>query len=152
MTLVGYIIMCSRQTWQVSQTKHLPASRPDWEREVWRRDGLKMGARTWLLHVCSLFQLDTSQQLRPSLSAEPQRHREMAQGVKLKSKLSRVGFCFMANYRWLLALIPSPSSPSLPLPSITPLLALSCLSLVEKGITNDRRRLPNLSSGKTFQS
>lgn len=53
------------QTWQVSQTKHLPASRPDWERSVEAAWWIEDGARTGLLHVCALFQLDILQQSRP---------------------------------------------------------------------------------------
>ncbi len=143
--------MCPRQTWQVGQIKHLPASRARMRQKCgggvmdWRQSQDRAAAGL------SALQLDASRQPQPSLSSGPRRHGEMARGVKLEPQLSRVGFCFMANYRWLLALIPS-SPLLLSLPSITPPPAPSCCSPVEKVLLMTEEGYPIYLRAKPFRA
>lgn len=88
----------------------------------------------------------------PFAESRSSRSREMVRGVKLEPWLSRVGFCFSANYCWLLALVPSPIPPSCSvfLPSsLYP--ALSCCSLLEKVLLMTEEGYPIYLQAKPFR-
>lgn len=152
MALVGFIIMCPRQSWQVSQTQSTPLPAGQTEIEVRRRcDGLKIEPGQGCCRSALCFSWTPCSRRSPSLSSEPRRHREMAQGVTSHNWAEWASVsCLITADSWLSS---PPSHPSLvSLPSITPSACSVLLFTSGKGITNDRKRLPNLSSGKTFQS
>lgn len=134
----------------MSQTKHLPASRTEWDRGVqtavmdWRWSQDKAAAAA----AAGLHSASAHSQSQPSLCSKPRRHGRWPR--VWNSSHNWVDWAFVS---WLITADSWLSSPPFALSSLHHPSACSVLLFTSgKGITNDRRRLPNLSSGKTFQS
>lgn len=152
MTVVGSTVMWPRQIWQVIQRKHLSANQPA------RLGHECVGGVMDLKTTVSAGHLAAVPGPRWALSlGGAEKWLEVWNSSHNRAEWAFVSWLITADSR-LLPLHPHPHQPHHPPicfvfpPSPLSLLLLSSCSPVEKGITNDRRRLPNLSSNKTFQS